>query len=66
MSEEAGNQPSTSSGKTESLKFIKRNGGLVLMRAGYQYTIKMEKQKWMYSGYLQIKDGNISNEKSHN
>ncbi|KAH9642815.1 hypothetical protein HF086_012309 [Spodoptera exigua] len=42
----ADNQPSTSSGKTGSLAFITRNGGLVLMRAGYQYTkegkIKMD------------------------
>lgn len=43
MSEEADNQPSTSSGKTGSLTFITRNGGLVLMRAGYQYTKKKGK-----------------------
>nr|XP_049693357.1 uncharacterized protein LOC126053954 [Helicoverpa armigera] len=69
MSEEADNQPSTSSGKTGSLTFITRNGGLVLMRAGYQYTKKREnKNGWTHwrcvnvnvkvkecSGSLQIK-----------
>lgn len=65
MSEEADNQPSTSSGKTGSLTFITRNGGLVLMRVGYQYTKKREnKNGWTHwrcvnvkecSGSLQIK-----------
>lgn len=46
MSDEVDNQPSTSSGEPGGLTFINRNGGLVLLRAGYQYTksakIKMD------------------------
>lgn len=46
MSED-GNQPSTSSENSNSLKYINRNGGTDLLRAGHQYTKKKQyKNGW--------------------
>lgn len=55
MADEAG--PSTSSGKPRELTFIHRNGGLVLLRAGHQYTKKREnKNGWSHWRCVNVKD----------
>lgn len=57
MADEADNQPSTSSGKPRELTFIHRNGGLVLLRAGHQYTKKREnKNGWSHWRCVNVKD----------
>lgn len=49
MSYNADNKPSMSTKFTEGLTFIKRNGGVVLLRTGYQYTKKrVNKNGWSF------------------
>jgi hypothetical protein len=76
MSEEHNSQPSTSSTDSERLIYINRNGGVVLLRAGHQYSKKKEYAngwslwrcvKWRQncSGSVNVKENNISKEIHH-
>lgn len=56
MCDEDHNLASTSSENTRELTFIKKNGGLVLLRAGYQYTKKrVNKNGWSHWRCVKIK-----------
>ncbi|XP_026736837.1 uncharacterized protein LOC113500301 [Trichoplusia ni] len=69
-------QPSTSANNSGELTFIKRNGGIVLLRAGHQYSKKTDYKSgcstwrcinWRKKcqGYINIKENKIIKETNH-